>query len=174
MGNPKGNGGELQVAKILHGWWSAFEPTTPDGKPVRFVRTPLSGGWVYGPGFDVCADLITNAPRFPFSVEVKRVERWSMDTLIDCKPSPVWAFWRQCQRDADRTAREPMLWFRKSRKPWLVMLRRGYVTALKMGAPDIHFPTKLDRMVDCGSIPVIYLADSFLAHSPQLFARSGT
>lgn len=171
MSKSKGNAGEIEVAKLLKPWWSAFEPTAPNGKPTNFVRVPLSGGWVYGESFAACGDIMTNAAKFPFSVEVKRVEKWSLPVLLDAKPSPVWKFWRQCMKDAAKMEAEPMLWFRKNRMPWFVMLTQRYVNGLNgMTEPDVIFPRNLRRKVDCEEQPVMYLGKNFLANPPSIFA----
>lgn len=167
MSKQKGNGGEREVAGLLAPWW--HEKVLLDGEPVRFVRTPMSGGWAYGASFKASGDIMTNAPSFPFSVEVKRNEGWSLKVLLDGKPSPVWAFWRQCQHDAEKTGAEPMLWMRQNRRPWFVMMRKRYVTSLKLPAPDVVWPDRLRLQVDCQAVPVAYLSSNLLALKPQVF-----
>ena len=162
----KGNKGELEVAKLLKAWWRQLEPKA------LFVRTPLSGGLQYGHEFDASGDLMTaHAKRFPFSVEVKREEGWSFDVMLSGKPSPVWRFWRQCQRDAAKVNREPMLWFRKSRQPWLVLLRYEFVTGTKgVQAPDVVWHRSRLSLIDCEAAPVLYLGERVLQHAPDVFA----
>lgn len=172
MSKNKGNAGEREVCALLKPWWAAHEPTAPNGKPIHFVRVPLSGGWVYGDSFDACGDIMTNASSFPFSVEVKRVERWKLAVLLEGKPSPIWGFWRQCQRDAKKMETEPMLWFRQNRQPWFVMLRKRYALKVEgIARPDVLFSDQLRLQVDCEEVPVMYLGKKFLSHSPQIFAN---
>lgn len=167
MSNLKGNGGENEVAKLIKPWWRTFEPDC------QFVRTPKSGGWMHGPGFDMCGDLMSNARYWPFSVEVKRQEGWSVRELFKGRASPVWGWWRQCQRDAEKTEREPMLWFRKNYRPWFVIIRRDYATSVAgLRAPDVVWQRRLNLRVDCQEIPVLYLGANVLAHDPRIFARA--
>lgn len=174
MGNDKGNKGEREVAGLLKGWWTLVEPEGPDGDPLEFVRTPLSGGWEFGATFKACGDIMTNAVQFPFSVEVKREERWNLQRLLDGRSSPVWKFWRQCQRDAHKVGREPMLWFRQNRNPWLVMVRARYASSVAGApAPDVVWPGGLRYQVDCQAVPVMYLGSRLLEVDPSVFAMKG-
>ncbi|MDP6719756.1 MAG: hypothetical protein QGF59_13935, partial [Pirellulaceae bacterium] len=120
----KGNAAEREVAKLVQQWWHKLE------SGCRFVRTPLSGGWG-GPSlraeFRASGDLMTTAKQWPFGVEVKRREGWSMRNLRQAKASPVWKWWEQTQDAAAEMDAEPMLWFRKNRMPWYVMFRSGYL-----------------------------------------------
>lgn len=139
MANKKTKGpvAEREVAKIIIPWWGIIEPDA------KFVRTPLSGGWGDDDtrsGFMATGDLMTTSLTFPFDVEVKRREGWSEDTLVNGEPCPVWKWWQQTQRAARLSKREPMLWFRHNRKPWMVMLREQYVASLFCGTPVDSLP----------------------------------
>ena len=170
MSKSKGNGGEREVARLLADWWPERE--LDDGRRVVFVRTPLSGGWAYGAEFKTKGDITTNAPRFPFCVEVKRHEGWSLARLLKSKPSPVWKFWRQCQRDARVAKAEPMLWVRQNRKPWLVMVRARAVKLAGLPAPQVTFADNLARLVDCQAQPVMYLGEELLrVNATQVMER---
>lgn len=119
----KGKRGERAVAALLQSWWQAVEPEC------QFVSTPQSGGWStpeVRAASRTAGDLTTTAKRFPFCVEVKWRERWSVDRLMREQSSPVWGWWRQCLRDAAVVSLIPMLWFRKSRHPWYVMVPEMY------------------------------------------------
>lgn len=162
-GQRKGKGGEREVATLLQQWWGQLEPGT------KFVSTPKSGGWLHNAEFEVSGDVVTTAELFPFSVEVKRNEQWSIERLLAGKASPVWGFWKQCQNDAAKVSKEPMLWFRKNRKPWMVMLREEYVFEVQgVKKPDVVY-RGID--VECGAKPVIYLGDKLLSHEPKIFAE---
>ena len=110
-GRQKGARGERQVAELLTNWWQAIEPGC------EFIRTPSSGGWanpqVRG-HFKTSGDLMTTAQRWPFSVEVKHREGWSVERLERGMSSPVWGWWRQAIKASIEEKREPMLWFRKN------------------------------------------------------------
>ena len=160
----KGNGGELEVAKLLQVWWRQVEPD------VEIVRTPGSGGWQYGPEFDACCDLMANKP-FPWGVEVKRRERWDLNNLLKGKKTPPWRWWKKCQSDAERVSKEPVMWFRQNRRPWFVMLRSRYMSALQVPAPDVVWTTAQLKGVDYGeALPVLYLASRLLEEHPRVFA----
>jgi hypothetical protein len=115
----KGNVAEREVAKLIATWWSQLEPEA------TFIRTPLSGGWSTAnvrASFKASGDLMTTATYFPFDVEIKRREEWTHERLFEGRPSPVWEWWLQCQRAAAEGDRVPMLWARRSREPWLMIL----------------------------------------------------
>lgn len=122
----KGCRGELDVAAAFSRW---------SGEVVR--RTPGSGGWSSAK-FGVTADLVCPNKAFPFHVEVKHREGWTLDDLVtgfraDHDKSIV-QWWKQCvescpKRDRFRESdkieftKEPLLVFRRNRQPWLVMMR---------------------------------------------------
>lgn len=128
-GRAKGSKGENDVAKLLKDWWGEYESGD-------FKRTPGSGGWRHSMGIRekmrMAGDLMTDAESFPFTVEVKRVESWSEEVLAKGGASPVWKWWAQVCRDAGEEKGEPMLWFRKNRMPWQLMLRHRYLRRLKL------------------------------------------
>lgn len=151
----KGKTGEQEVAELLTAWWTQIEPDA------IFKRTPGSGGWggrnnaEARAGFKLTGDVMTTAKFWPFDVEVKRREEWRYDRFADGRPSPVWLWWRQTQVSALTAVRienpkteaelfkgrEPMLWFRQNRRPWYVLLRKGYVRSLFRGRPVESLPS---------------------------------
>lgn len=118
----KGNRSELDVAKLFSDWC---------GEHVR--RTPQSGGWSTAK-FGVTADLVCPNKAFPFHVEVKHREGWTLDDLVtgarqDHDKSIV-QWWKQCMDSCPKIEgkrgyvvlhKEPLLVFRRNRQPWLVM-----------------------------------------------------
>ncbi len=104
---------------MIETWWAQVEPGA------QFVRTPLSGGWgnpqLRGE-FKASGDLMTKANRWPFCVEVKRREAWTWERLRAGKRSPVLKWWRQAVKQAEEMGAIPMLWFRRNREPWYVMI----------------------------------------------------
>jgi hypothetical protein len=170
--NVKGSKAEREVAGMIRTWWHQHEHKTPDGDVVEFVRTPKSGGWVFGPTFRACGDIMTNSRVFPFAVEVKRREQWSLPRLLQGNTSPVWGWWRQCQGDAKKMNVEPMLWFRHNRNQWLVMMRSRYCSSLiGIGAPDVVWPNRLRYDIEVGALPVVYLAQRVLEYPPSVFVK---
>jgi len=169
----KGAQGELEAARIITEWWRQIEPGC------AFKRTPSSGGWgdkkVRG-DFKVAGDLCTRAKHWPFTVEVKRREGWSFGTLAKGKLSPVWEWWRQCIEAAAEEDGVPMLWVRKNRQPWLVMLPERLIVPIltRHGLqPDVVF-NRLSPQVDDGDIrPALVLASKLLELPPTVFLSRG-
>lgn len=116
---PKGQRGELAVAKLLQEWWQQLEPNA------TFQRSPGSGGFAtsrkLSADFNLHGDIVTDAKRFPFCVEVKNREEWKPEDLTRDNPkSAVWDWWLQCQRDAKAANKIPLLIFKKNHVPWNV------------------------------------------------------
>ena len=161
----KGAAAELEVRNLVQAWWRQLEPECV------FARTPSSGGWS-APSmrgeFKVAGDLTTTAQHWPFTVEVKRREGWSERELKAGRRSPVWSWWGQVMVASEEEGRTPMLWFRRSHTPWLVMLPQSYVNAIAPAFP----------IVCCWSIqafnftvhPIVVRATDVLAFDPRTFA----
>lgn len=156
----KGNRAELDVAQMFSRWC---------GNTVR--RTPMSGGWSSA-RFGVTADLVCPKKAFPFHVEVKHREGWTLDDLVtgvrtDHDKSIV-QWWQQCvgacpvhRREGDFGVevvrlKEPLLVFRRNRQPWLVMFesRRAYPPVGEFSIQVVAMGTIVMRL------------DRFLAHEP--------
>jgi hypothetical protein len=121
----------------------------------------------------VVGDLVTNAERFPFVVEVKRHEKCTLNTIINDRPSPIWQWWRQAQRDAERVGKEPMLWFRKNNmRFWVVVVRRDYClkTSILDGVEAHAWTDELAAKVSCGAIPRAFLSTDLLELNAASFA----
>lgn len=161
----KGSVAENDVAKRLAQWWRPIEPDA------RFKRTPKSGGWATAAirgDFKASGDVMTTAKRWPFTVEVKRREGWSMHTLTQGRASPVWQWWRQCCREADEESRIPMLWLRKNRQPWLIMLPNDLIRPIC--APDIDWPGGL-KVEGCPIRMTALIEQRFLMIDPRHFLK---
>jgi hypothetical protein len=158
----KGKTGEREVAGIFMVWWAPVEPGC------RFVSTPLSGGFstpAMRGDMKVAGDLCTNAKKWPFTVEVKRREGWNLKRLFAGKPSPVWAWWRQCVRAAREEGRVPLLMFRKNGDTeWMLMVPR----AAFPGVPCFDNWAAAPLNVDVASCaPMVTTWDAF-KHSTKL------
>ncbi len=179
QGRPKGSKAEIEIAKLLEPWWSTFEPFDANGNPIRFVRTPLSGGWGSKDtraGFKTSGDLMSTAVKFPFVVEVKRREGWSWKPFLNGKKSPVWAWWLQACKAAAEQDGCPLLVFRKNREPWHAILPvMAYVRAPGPGGVKgrckAWYPDELEGRAGV-HIPAMISMDYFLAHEPKSWIRA--
>ena len=112
-------------------------------------------------------DLMTTSRTFPFSVEVKRNEGWSEVPLQAGKPSPVWAWWRQCQTAACECGQLPMLWFRHSREEWRVMLPFSFASIVPIRPPFMVWSQRALLGVDAGfHHPIVFLGPVVLSVNP--------
>lgn len=164
----KGKVAEREVAHLHEAWWGSLEPGC------RFVSTPQSGGWsapTVRAEFRASGDLMTTATRFPFCVEVKRREKWSLEWLQAGKASPVWGWWRQAQRAAVEAELEPVLWFRRSREPWWVLVRAGFADERLPFVPELRWAARRLRALDVGALPVGFLATELLGLGPIAVAK---
>jgi len=163
----KGTRAELDVAEMFSRWC---------GEVVR--RTPGSGGWSSAK-FGVTADLVCPNKRFPFHVEVKHREGWTLDDLVTGArrehDKSITQWWRQCVESCPKTVddanridtrgrvllkKEPLLVFRRNRQPWLVMMRRHNPLAVHVDVAVFELP-----YVDAPSVAVMRL-DVFLDLEP--------
>ena len=134
----KGNEYMREICRALSAWvcptWS--DVTDQARLPIRVRSTsvmPVEGHW-QGKG-----DLLHRPDfYFPFSVECKKHEAWSLDGFAN-KKWPVWAWWEQTCAQAgahsgtlDTVA--PMLIFSKNRFPDFVMVRQDTATWLALTA----------------------------------------
>lgn len=163
-GRQKGNKAEREVAGKIEKWWRRVEPEA------RFVRTPLSGGWG-GPdlraGFNASGDLMTTAKHFPFAVEVKRREGWSLENFKAGRACPAWQWWWQTQEAAAEMRKVPMLWLRHNREDWHVVVPFDYVLDSYMPEPDKRWTDLRD--INVGKYePAMYLVHNFLQIDPSI------
>lgn len=169
MAGEKGKNAEREVAAMLKAWWSPLEPDC------EFVRTPMSGGWSHGVAretFAAAGDIMTTAKTFPFCVEVKRRESWTLLGLQGRFPfSPVWDWWMQCQRDAASIHKIPALVFRKNRQPWRLWLPvRSTYWMPHTVSPEYQWSKDQLCAVQYGPLPPVqYLLHDILNVPPAYF-----
>jgi hypothetical protein len=178
----KGRRAERDVAKLLAKWWRKID------KKVEFKPTPLSGGWGGRDGgkhvrahFKASGDLMTTSVSFPFTIEVKHREAWSMRNLVAGRATPVWDWWVQSQRQSEEEGEIAMLWFRKNNFPWMVALPPSSLPLVQV-APgtwsaveaDLHIPAS---MLDANGVPYgaevpsFILGERLLKVDPKQFAK---
>lgn len=163
----KGNQAELEVARLIEPWWRQLEPEA------SFVRTPRSGGWTQGRDlFDARGDLcVKNAPRFPWCVEVKRRERWSLVNFELGRKCPVWGWWERASHDAACASRAPMLWIRQNRRRWIVVLPENRGWALPRMADFAWEVTPPFDPEGRTPHPFAFWVDKFLETRPAAWLR---
>lgn len=108
----KGQRGERAVAKLLSAWWGA-----------DFTRTPMSGGFhtkKFRDEWNASGDVVTPAD-FPFSVEVKWQEDWTLDQILTAPKCIIWEWWRQCASQCPE-GKTPLLVFKRNNWPWFCMM----------------------------------------------------
>ena len=165
----KGVRGERKVVEVLTEWWGKIEPEA------QFARTPGSGGWAtpqLRAGFRASGDICTTSQFFPFAVEVKHREAWTLNRLIVGGKSPVWKWWKQTVKSAGEMQSIPMLWFSKARAPWFVMLPDVYGRAA-FGHSEIDIGWGGELPVAGHIHPVVVMADRLLeTHPARLHATA--
>ena len=169
QGRPKGSKAEIEIAKKLKAWWSPFEPA-------EFVRTPLSGGWGgkdLRAGFRASGDVMTTAEKFPFTVEVKRREGWAWSTLLAGRASPIWGYWAQAVGQAKEQGGIPLMFFRKNREAWFLMLPHLALVGSKVSlAPNDYAMAWFAGSLipySAGVHPVVITAESFFRTAPRVW-----
>ena len=105
----KGSKNERKAAGLLTAWTKR-----------KFERTPSSGGLNWKASFSK-GDVVCTAEGhlFPFCVEVKAHKEIDFSHLLvpGIKNIKILEFWGQCQRDAERCKKVPMLLMRYDRLP---------------------------------------------------------
>ena len=165
-GRQKGSKAEREIAVLLAGWWSKVEPDA------IWKRTPLSGGWADAgtrAGFNASGDLMTTAQQFPFCVEVKKREAWSVDAFMKTpKKSPVMAWWDQAIIQAKEMSKEPLLIFAKNRQPWRILMNENTVIYKGFGITPL---VRFSRIMNKKRTNIVgFELSSLLELDPYLFA----
>jgi hypothetical protein len=148
----KGNRNELDIAKVFSNW---------SGELVR--RTPGSGGWSTEK-FGVTADLVCPKKAFPFHVEVKNRQGWFLDDLVtgarDDHDKSIVQWWIQCTTSCP-AKKIPLLVFRRSRQPWLVMIATTSLPGIYM-LPNVIATTMGGEVGDTVRDVSVVLLSTFL------------
>lgn len=101
----KGNANERAVAKFLFDWTG-----------LEFNRVPNSGGLRWKNAEGITGDLVCEDKSFAFSIETKHYKKLSMTSELR-RNSVVFTIWEQCERDAKRSFKMPMLILRENKMP---------------------------------------------------------
>ncbi len=153
----KGASWELEVAKRIGKWWGG-----------TFRRTPMSGGWHKG-GADgkgkLKGDLVQmDGPDFPFCVECKATEDWSLDMFLrNPDTSYLAAYLRQAWTGAAVEGKLPMLIAKRNNKPAMV-----FIPAEAGGKCPCSMILGFNLEGECQHVAVLLL-DDLVALSPATF-----
>lgn len=121
----KGSSFERLIAKLFEAYYGS-----------RVARAPRSGGWATTAGFGARGDLVFRDRKAPYSVECKKQEGWNLADLLTGvrrmgkATNSIEAWWAQCDRDAKRSKRYPLLVFAKNGTPPLLMLKVAHLYEL--------------------------------------------
>jgi len=122
-GKAKGSEEERKICKYLSKWLTGSE------RPYQFWRTSNSGGTstVIAENIHMTGDITAITPEARwvtdlFSIEIKcgypQVDL--MDHLKNRKSTEIEDFWKQCNKDAERAHKYPLLVFHRKRFPVVV------------------------------------------------------
>ena len=156
----KGARGEGLVCALLKEWWKS-----------DFARTPSSGGFKtkkFREDWNAEGDIVTPDETFPFSVEVKWQEDWSLDHILTSPKSKFWDWWEQAKRETS-TDKLTLLVFKKNRNPWFVMMAENQITtALQTDFMKSSIIRVTDRQ---GNAAYIRLFDDLLEEKKEGWER---
>jgi len=111
----KGQSAERRLAKLFSAWWGS-----------EFFRTPGSGAFATKgfAGIDtssMAGDLVTTDSTFPFCVESKKVEGWTLEQILTSNKTKIHSWWEQTVRECPPD-KVPLLVFTKNHSPVYCML----------------------------------------------------
>jgi len=141
-GRKKGQTAERKLAKLFSVWWGA-----------DFARTPLSGGFAtakFREDWNACGDLVTPDKSFPFCVESKKVEGWTLEQMLTSDKTLMHKWWEQTLTETPK-GKIPLLVFTKNHAPLYAMVRRMHMTPElwhKLSTSKTYFETQLGT-ADC-------------------------
>ena len=123
-GRAKGARGEREVAGILKTWWGS-----------DFARTPSSGGFKtkrFRDDWNAEGDVVTPDTTFPFSVEIKHREGWTLDHVLTSPASPIWDWWNQAISQGG-DSKIPLLIFKRNFMPWMFLCKNADIPNVDVG-----------------------------------------
>jgi len=127
----KGGRGERAAAKEFRPWWGT-----------DFARTPGSGGFAtqrFRDDWNAAGDLVTPDPTFPFCVEVKWVEDWTLEQLLRNDGCLVYQWWQQVQGECPQD-KLPLLVFKKNQHPFYCMIEADHMASEKfLSAENVRY-----------------------------------
>jgi len=117
-GRKKGQGAERKLVKLFEKWWGT-----------RFFRTPGSGAFATRGFMDMdlsnmAGDIVTVDKTFPFCVESKKVEGWTLEQMLTSDKTRMHDWWEQTVRETP-SGKIPLLVFTKNHAPLYAMMWPG-------------------------------------------------
>lgn len=166
-GRRKGNSFEVEMAYAFSNWvCPPTEGVWQKGDDIPFRRRPadkdaVPSDWVGG------RDLMHHPQvRFPFSVECKNDERWTVDALFTAPTKVVLSWWAQCAAQAAQIGLRPLLILSRNRHPTMAVLAQEDAPLLSFGiTPSIA----LFRLGEA-RVSMVPLADLFTVPAARLDA----
>ena len=149
----KGSTFERQIAKLLNEHLGTTE----------FSRTPGSGAFATTHSLPdhlkIYGDLIT-PQNFRYCIECKKgYNNINLYSLYN-NSSEFWKFINQCQKDADKCGKVPLVIFKQDRQPTLAIL--PYDTSMSRSYSRIQVEDKTNKYA-------VYLFDELVEHEPVSF-----
>ena len=119
----KGQRFMLGVSRALSTWVVGTDPKAKAGslpfRPRETIREPAEGHWELKGDIRCRPDVY-----FPFSVECKKDESWSLEGLMEAPKCPVWKWWEQAKTQAAAGfSAIPLLIFSRNRRKNYVLMR---------------------------------------------------
>lgn len=139
-GRKKGQTAERKLAKLFSEWWGS-----------DFARTPLSGGFAtakFREDWNACGDLVTPDKTFPFCVESKKVEGWTLEQMLTSDKTLMHKWWEQCVGETPE-GKIPLLVFTKNHAPLYAMIRQDDVPDGWFGEYAPFYVRMNDRSLVC-------------------------
>ncbi len=143
-GNPKGGAFERKMAVQLSEWMSEGEHKD------WFWRTAMSGGRatvfakkgisLKNQVGDICA-IDENSFKFSktFMIECKNYKDVGLKNLITGTENKIVEWWDKLEDDSSFVGKVPLLVFKQSRMPVLVMMRRDGLSVLRIRIKNLQF-----------------------------------
>jgi hypothetical protein len=133
---------EKKIIKRLGAWWAddPFSLYRSHGSGGRSTILSTDSGLYSGDVIPV-KDV---AQPWPFSVELKKSETFTLESILLSRKSLFYAFWKQCARDAARSKKIPLLICGKNhREPLVFFYMKDFdrlMTSEKMPPCAIVYP----------------------------------
>lgn len=150
----KGQAAERKLVKLFEAWWGE-----------KFFRTPGSGAFATR-GFmgvdlsQMAGDLVTPDITFPFCVESKKVEGWTLEQMLTSTKTKMHEWWDQAVRETPAN-RIPLLVFTKNHAPLYAMMTIQDVERVLTSNYRNCLPNCLEAVIDSQRVVIFSLEHLF-------------